>query len=140
MPRPPAADTPTALDLDMSDRTLADRLLEEGDLAGLRALAIPSPDPYVRRRLARFYSRQHDLPGLKDLATFSNRACRELAETLIRDGDIGELLRQVVCGNGSARNAIERWPIEGLPDDERARILQNGLNADGTIARQLRTD
>jgi hypothetical protein len=124
--------------LDTSDRVLADQLLGAGDIAGLRALAVPSNDPYVRRRLAMYYVRQHDLSSLRDLATFSKKACRELAELLARDGEIDELLHQIVCGNGFARRALESWPIKGLPDSERARIIQNGLNTDGTIASERR--
>ena len=119
--------SPGVVNLEAPDRVLADRLLKAGDIAGLRALAIPSNDGYVRRRLAMFYVEEHDLRSLRDLATFSNKACRELAELLARDGDIRELVRLVVCGNGFARRAIENWPIEGLQDTERARILQNGL-------------
>jgi hypothetical protein len=126
--------SPISVSLDTSDRVLADQLLREHDIVGLRALAVPSNDPYVRRRLAMYYVRQHDLSSLRNLATFSDKACRELAELLARDGEIDELLYQIVCGNGFARRALESWPINGLPDSERARILQNGLNTDGTIA------
>ena len=132
--RPPRSPIPVSL-VD-SNRVLAERLLKAGDIAGLRALAVPSNDGYVRRRLAMFYVQQHDLQSLRDLATFSNKACRELAELLARDGDVEELFRQIVCGNGFARRALENWPIEGLQDVERSRILQNGLNADGTVAHQ----
>jgi hypothetical protein len=140
-PTPPDKDSaqqkstsPITASLTTPDRDLADQLLKAGDIASLRVLAVPSNGPYVRRRLAMYYVRQHDLSSLRNLATFSKRACRELAQLLARDGEIDELLRQVVCGNGFARRALEGWPIKSLQDSERARIIQNGLNTDGTIA------
>lgn len=126
-----------ALAMSVADaqRRRADQLLEADDAAGLRDLAEPSNDPYVRRRLARLYARRHDVQTLKELATFSNAACKALAQLLADDGAVEELCRQVVCGNGFARHIIESQPIAGLEDEERARILKQGLNADGAVAR-----
>jgi hypothetical protein len=127
--------SPITINFATPGRDLADRLLKEGDIAGLTALAVPANDGYIRRRLAMYYVQRHDLEKLRDLATFSNKACQALAGLLARDGDIEELLRQVVCGNGFARKAFEGWHIEGLQDAQRTLILQNGLNADGSVAR-----
>jgi hypothetical protein len=124
----------SALPVADAQRRRADQLLKAGDVAGLRSLAEPSDDPYVRRRLVRLYVRRHDVQALKELAAISNAACKALAQMLADYGAVEELCHQVVCGNGFARHIIESRPIAGLQDEERARILKQGLNPDGTVA------
>jgi hypothetical protein len=136
-PESPTTDDPHSLASILASATaqrrLADQLLAADDAAGLRALAEPVSDPYVRRRLAKLYARRHDVHTLKELAGVSNAACKALAQLLADDGAIEELCRQVVCGNGFARHILESGRITGLEDDERARILKLGLNADGSV-------
>lgn len=133
-PRGVSSSVGSALTAAAAQRRRADQLLEADDAVGLRALAEPSNDPYVRRRLAGLYARRHDVQTLKDLGTFSKAACKALAQLLADDGAIEELCRQVVCGNGFARHILESRPIVGLADDERAHILKFGLCPNGTTA------
>jgi hypothetical protein len=96
---------------------------------------MPSSDGYVRRRLALLLIELGDIEGLYDLAVYSRKAARELVELLARKGEVDELLRQVVCGNGFANRALTSgWRIAGLTDAYRARILRDGLNPDGSVA------
>jgi len=131
-PRGVSSSVGSALTAAAAQRRRADQLLEADDAVGLRALAEPSNDPYVRRRLAGLYARRHDVQTLKDLGTFSKAACKALAQLLADDGAIEELCRQVVCGNGFARHILESRSIVGLADDERAHILKFGLSPNGT--------
>jgi hypothetical protein len=107
-------------------RREADRLRRERDLDGLRTLAMSSQDMYVRRRLALLLLEMGDEKGLFDLAVYSRVASRELVEMLGRQGRIEDLLRQLVCGNGFAKRALESgWTVMNLTDSERARILRD---------------
>lgn len=133
-PQEASAQLVSALSAAGAQRRRADQLLKADDAAGLRGLAEPSNDSYVRRRLATLYVRRHDVQALKELAAFSKAACRSLAQMLADDGAVEELCRQVVCGNGFARHVVESRPIAGLQDEERARIVKQGLNPDGTVA------
>jgi hypothetical protein len=54
---------------------------------------------------------------------------------LAQQGNLDELLRLVVCGDGMARRALEGWTIAGVTDDRRQQILHYGLNPDGTPAK-----
>jgi hypothetical protein len=126
---------PIVLNLDSTNRAEADRLRRAGDLDALRRLAIPSGDGYVRRRLALLLIDRGDYHGLRDFAVYSRKAARELVELLCEQGDVPELLKQVVCGNGFARRALNTgWSITNLSDEERSRIVDRGLRPDGTPA------
>lgn len=130
----PSTEQPLTISLRSPVRDQADHLLEADDLEGLRDLAVRSNDPYVRRRLARLYEQRGDHRSLRELATFSNRGARHYVELLCREGDLRELLRLVACGERHALRALEGWPITGLSEAERQRILTVGLTPDGRIA------
>jgi hypothetical protein len=140
-----SAGEPIHVDLTSSHREVADQLRREADrlrrkpdLDGLWTLAMSSQDKYVRRRLALLLVDIGDEESEKrlfDLAVYSRAARRELVEMLGRHGRIEDLLRQVVCGNGFATRALRSgWAITNLTDSERATILRDGLNPDGTVA------
>jgi hypothetical protein len=133
-PVPSGPRQPITVSLEASDRTESDRLYRARDLDSLRALALPSNDTYVRRRLAMLLADLGLEQELLDLAVFSRRAARTVAETWSKHGRVDDLLRQIVCGNGFALRSLKRWPITGLADEHRARILERGLRPDGTPA------
>jgi hypothetical protein len=131
--RVPIRSLPTGLP-SSSDRTLADELYQAKDLDGLRALALPSNDTIVRRRFAWLLNELGLVDELLEFAVYSRRGARTVAETFAREGRLADLLRQVVCGNGFAVRALRDWPVSGLDDDARARLLARGLNPDGSPA------
>lgn len=131
-PTPSEPRQPLTVSFEAPDRTESDRLYRVGDLDGLRALALPSNDTYVRWRLARLLADLNLEQELLDLAVFSRRAARIVAETWSKQGRVNDLLRQILCGNGFALRALKGWPISGLADEDRARILERGLHPDGT--------
>jgi hypothetical protein len=123
---------PPTLRVTSPDRTKAERLYNAKDIDGLRSLGRRSNDTYVRARLARLLAELDLEDELFTLAITSRRAARTTAEVLCRTGRLDELLRHVVCGDGFARRALTDWPIPGLDDQDRARILERGLTPDGT--------
>jgi hypothetical protein len=101
------------------------------DLDGLRILARPSSDGYVRNRLAWLLADLGHEPEFFKLATVSRKASRAVAELFARQGRIDELLRHTACGNGFAKRALSNWPITGLVDEDLADVLERGLTPDG---------
>ena len=113
-------------------RVRANRLLEGDALEELRELAKQSNDSYVRRRLAMLYTRRGDISSLRELAKVSNRGGRHYIEYLAEQGHLDQLLQQVVAGDGMAARALRDWPVKGLDDDTRRKILTEGLHPNGT--------
>ncbi|MCY1140104.1 hypothetical protein OWR29_19040 [Actinoplanes sp. Pm04-4] len=121
-------------DYTKTDRYQADQLLDADDLEGLERLALWSGDKYVRMSLALLYERRGDRQAVRELATFSRRTGRHLVERLAEEGNLAELIRMILCGDGFALRAIRNWDVAGLDNDLRNRILTNGLTPDGRIA------
>ena len=134
-PQAPVVNIPVSTISPLNARSLAEQYYREQNLSALQKLALPSRDGYVRRRLAMLVIELGDEAALIGLAVFSRKAARELITWLAAQGRVTDLLLQVVCGNEFGARALrDGWQIKGLTEAERSRILEHGLNPDGTIA------
>jgi hypothetical protein len=125
----------------LHDLVLSNQLAYSRPLAGwcyrnnrrsdLEHLAFYTGDKYIRRRLAWLLRDNGDYAAFEELATRSGAAHRELIESLVKDGNVQELYRRVLLGDGYARRVLSRLVEAGdhrIPSDA---LRSNGLTPSG---------
>ena len=111
-------------------------MVEQGDIddaiAVLRDHA-DTGDTFAAGRLADLLLEQGDIKGLRERADAGDKyASGRLADVLVEQGDIDELRIEVLCGNALAAEELVT-AVNAQSVDAGKRLLQYGLNADGTM-------
>lgn len=107
-------------------RPLAGWCYRNNRRSDLEHLARYTGDKYIRRRLAWLLRDNGDYAAFEELATHSGAAHRELIDSLVGDGNVPELYRRVLVGDGYARRVLKH-----LIGNEDPRIPADALRSDG---------